>query len=109
MPRLYYYIKLSSTVIISFIVVHFCSVPYVCTYPQAGDSIWKLYEKKCNQLRNHDARGDEGRTADKTRAAVKELYSRIVVTIRSAETISKRIDELRDQELQPQIIELLQG
>ncbi|KAF3655994.1 putative protein phosphatase 2C 64-like [Capsicum annuum] len=76
---------------------------------KAGDSIWKLYEKKCNQLRNHDARGDEGRTADKTRAAVKELYSRIVVTIRSAETISKRIDELRDQELQPQIIELLQG
>ncbi|PHT41927.1 hypothetical protein CQW23_20781 [Capsicum baccatum] len=76
---------------------------------KAGDSIWKLYEKKCNQLRNHDARGDEGRTADKTRAAVKELYSRILVTIRSAETISKRIDELRDQELQPQIIELLQG
>ncbi|CAN4107334.1 unnamed protein product [Withania somnifera] len=76
---------------------------------KAGDSTWKLYEKKCNQLRNHDARGDEGRTADKTRAAVKELYSRILVTIRSAETISKRIDELRDEELQPQIIELLQG
>nr|XP_004231454.2 nitrate regulatory gene2 protein-like [Solanum lycopersicum] len=76
---------------------------------KAGDSTWKLYEKKCNQLKNHDARGDEGRTADKTRAAVKELYSRILVTIRSAETISKRIDELRDDELQPQIIELLQG
>ncbi|XP_060168655.1 protein ALTERED PHOSPHATE STARVATION RESPONSE 1-like [Lycium barbarum] len=76
---------------------------------KAGDSTWKSYEKKCNQLRNHDARGDEGRTTDKTRAAVKELYSRILVTIRSAETISKRIDELRDEELQPQIIELLQG
>ncbi|CAN4112578.1 unnamed protein product [Withania somnifera] len=73
---------------------------------KAGDSTWKLYAKKCNQLRNH---GDEGRTADKTRAAVKELYSRILVTIRSAKTISKRIDELRDEELQPQIIELLQG
>ncbi|KAL3350965.1 hypothetical protein AABB24_023389 [Solanum stoloniferum] len=76
---------------------------------KAGDSTWKLYEKKCNQLKNHDARGDERRTTDKTRAAVKELYSRILVTIRSAETISKRIDELRDDELQPQIIELLQG
>ncbi|KAJ8530302.1 hypothetical protein K7X08_037137 [Anisodus acutangulus] len=76
---------------------------------KAGDSTWKLYEKKCNQLRNHYARGDEGRTTDKTRAAVKELYSRILVTFRSAETISKRIEELRDEELQPQIIELLQG
>ncbi|KAJ8572221.1 hypothetical protein K7X08_008732 [Anisodus acutangulus] len=76
---------------------------------KAGNSTWKSYEKKCNQLRNHDARGDGGRTTDKTRAAVKELYSRILVTIRSAETISKRIEELRDEELQPQIIELLQG
>ncbi|OIT24390.1 PREDICTED: uncharacterized protein LOC109216300 [Nicotiana attenuata] len=76
---------------------------------KAGDSTWKLYEKKCDQLRNHDARGDEGRTTDKTRAAVKELYSRILVAIRSAETISTRIEKLRDEELQPQIIELLQG
>ncbi|XP_009589344.1 protein ALTERED PHOSPHATE STARVATION RESPONSE 1-like [Nicotiana tomentosiformis] len=76
---------------------------------KAGDSTWKLYEKKCNQLRNHDSRGDEGRTTDKTRAAVKELYSRILVAIRSAETISTRIEKLRDEELQPQIIELLQG
>lgn len=109
MERLYYYIQLSSAVIISLSIDHFGSVPYIYTHPQAGDSTWKLYEKKCNQLKNHDARGDEGRTTDKTRAAVKELYSRILVTIRSAETISKRIDELRDEELQPQIIELLQG
>ena len=46
---------------------------------------------------------------DKTRAAVKDLYSRILVAIRSAESISSRIEKLRDEELQPQIIELLQG
>ena len=46
---------------------------------------------------------------DKTRAAMKDLYSRILVAIRSAESISKRIEKLRDEELQPQILELLQG
>ncbi|KAL3539105.1 hypothetical protein ACH5RR_002471 [Cinchona calisaya] len=76
---------------------------------KAGDNTRKLYERKCNQLRNQDTRGDEGITVDKTRAAVKDLYSRILVAIRSAETISQRIEKLRDEELQPQIIELLQG
>ncbi|CAK9153955.1 unnamed protein product [Ilex paraguariensis] len=76
---------------------------------KAGDSTRKIYERKCNQLRNLDAKGDDGLTVDKTRAAVKDLYSRILVAIRSAESISKTIEKLRDEELQPQIIELLQG
>lgn len=46
---------------------------------------------------------------DKTRAAVKDLYSRILVAIKSAETISRQIEKLRDEELQPQIVELIQG
>ncbi|KAI3790467.1 hypothetical protein L2E82_03528 [Cichorium intybus] len=40
---------------------------------------------------------------------IKDLYSRILVAIRSAESISERIEKLRDEELQPQIIELLYG
>ncbi|KAL8188667.1 hypothetical protein R6Q57_029687 [Mikania cordata] len=76
---------------------------------KAGDNTRKLYERKCSQLRNQDVKGDEGGTIDKTRAAVKDLYSRILVAIRSAESISERIDKLRDEELQPQIIELLHG
>ncbi|KVF07535.1 protein of unknown function DUF632, partial [Cynara cardunculus var. scolymus] len=61
------------------------------------------------QLRNQDVKGDDGVTIDKTRAAVKDLYNRILVAIRSAESISERIDKLRHEELQPQIIELLHG
>ncbi|XP_059647440.1 protein ALTERED PHOSPHATE STARVATION RESPONSE 1-like [Cornus florida] len=76
---------------------------------KAGDSTRKIYERKCNQLRNQDVKGEEGLAVDKTRAAVKDLYSRIIVAIRSAESISKRIEKLRDEELQPQIFELLQG
>ncbi|EXB24026.1 hypothetical protein L484_006057 [Morus notabilis] len=76
---------------------------------KAGDSTRKLYEKKCSRLRNQDIRGDDELTMDKTRAAVKDLYARILVTIRSAESISRRIEKLRDDELQPQIVELLKG
>ncbi|XP_057966429.1 protein ALTERED PHOSPHATE STARVATION RESPONSE 1-like [Malania oleifera] len=75
---------------------------------KAGDSMRKIYERRCSQLRNQDVRGDV-LNMDKTRAAVKDLHARILVTIRSAESISKRIEKLRDEELQPQIVELLQG
>ncbi|KAJ6739281.1 hypothetical protein OIU74_004110 [Salix koriyanagi] len=76
---------------------------------KAGDSTRKIYEKKCSRMRNQDVRGDDELTMDKTRATVKDLYARILVAIRSAESISKRIEKLRDEELQPQIIELLKG
>ncbi|KAG7027030.1 hypothetical protein SDJN02_11038, partial [Cucurbita argyrosperma subsp. argyrosperma] len=75
----------------------------------AGDSMRKLYEKRCSRLRNQDIKGSNGVTTDKTRVAVKDLYARILVAIRSAESISTRIEKLRDDELQPQIIELLKG
>ncbi|KAJ0076670.1 hypothetical protein Patl1_35999 [Pistacia atlantica] len=75
---------------------------------KAGDDTRKLYERKCSRLRNQDVNGDE-LTMDKTRAAVKDLYAQILVAIRSAETISKRIQKLSDEELLPQIVELLKG
>ncbi|KAL1554460.1 protein ALTERED PHOSPHATE STARVATION RESPONSE 1-like [Salvia divinorum] len=45
----------------------------------------------------------------KKRSAVKDLYSRILVTIRSAERISKQIEKLIEEELEPQIREFFQG
>ncbi|OMO74553.1 hypothetical protein CCACVL1_16620 [Corchorus capsularis] len=76
---------------------------------KAGDNTRKIYEKKCSRLRNQDVKGYDELTMDKTRAAVKDLYARILIAIRSAESISKRIQKLRDEELQPQILELLKG
>ncbi|KAK7824003.1 nitrate regulatory gene2 protein [Quercus suber] len=52
---------------------------------KAGDSMRKIYEKKCSRLRNQDVRGDDELSLDKTRAAVKDLYARILVAIRSAD------------------------
>ncbi|GAV77238.1 DUF632 domain-containing protein/DUF630 domain-containing protein [Cephalotus follicularis] len=76
---------------------------------KAGDTVRKIYEKKCSRLRNQDVKGVDELTMDKTRATVKDLYTRILVAIRSVESISKRIQKLRDEELQPQIVELLKG
>nr|CAD1821308.1 unnamed protein product [Ananas comosus var. bracteatus] len=76
---------------------------------KAGDRTWQAYVKKCSQLRNQDAKGADPRVLDKTRTVVRELYTRIRVALRSAESISEKIQKLRDEELQPQLIELLQG
>ncbi|XP_022762109.1 uncharacterized protein LOC111308007 [Durio zibethinus] len=75
----------------------------------AGDSTRKIYERKCCRLRNQDVKGYDELATDKTRAAVKDLYARILIAIQSAESISKRIRKVRDEELQPQIVELLKG
>ncbi|KAG9442796.1 hypothetical protein H6P81_018650 [Aristolochia fimbriata] len=76
---------------------------------KAGDKTRRIYEKKCSQLRNLDVRGDDSRTVDKARNAVKDLYTRIWIALRTAESISNRIQKLRDEELQPQLLELLKG
>ncbi|XP_057517511.1 protein ROLLING AND ERECT LEAF 2-like [Amaranthus tricolor] len=76
---------------------------------KAGDDIKKLYKRKCSQLRNKDVKGGNTLSVDKIRASVKDLYSRILVALRRAESISEQIEKLADEELQPQIIELLQG
>ncbi|XP_043708134.1 protein ALTERED PHOSPHATE STARVATION RESPONSE 1-like [Telopea speciosissima] len=76
---------------------------------KAGNRTRKIYEQKCSQLRHKDATGADRQSVDKTRASVKDLYTSILIAIRSAESISKRIEKLRDEELQPQLVELLQG
>lgn len=67
------------------------------------------YEKKCLHLRNQDVKGEDPSTLDKTRAAIRDLHTQIKVSIHSVEAISKRIETLRDEELQPQLLELVQG
>ena len=76
---------------------------------QTIDQIRQTYEKKCVQLRNQDAKGSELRCAEKTRTTVRDLYTRIWVSLRAVESISDRIQKLRAEELQPQLVELLQG
>ncbi|XP_041002928.1 protein ALTERED PHOSPHATE STARVATION RESPONSE 1 [Juglans microcarpa x Juglans regia] len=76
---------------------------------KASESIRKEYERRCNQLRQQFAKDCSTSVIDKTRAVVKDLHSQIRVAIHSVDLISKRIEKIRDEELQPQLVELIQG
>ncbi|XP_077214800.1 nitrate regulatory gene2 protein-like [Tasmannia lanceolata] len=76
---------------------------------KSGERIRIAYEKKCAQLRNQDVKGEDPSVVDKTRATIRDLHTRIKVSIHSVESVSKRIETLRDEELQPQLMELIQG
>lgn len=67
------------------------------------------YDTKLKTLRQLESQGESAHRIDKTRAVVKDLHSRIRVAIHRIDSISKRIEELRDKELQPQLEELIEG
>ncbi|KAL3534909.1 hypothetical protein ACH5RR_003370 [Cinchona calisaya] len=74
-----------------------------------GERVRIAYEKKCLQLRNQDDKGADPSLISKTRASIRDLHTQIKVSIHSVEAISKRIETLRDEELLPQLRELVQG
>ncbi|KAL3527768.1 hypothetical protein ACH5RR_012424 [Cinchona calisaya] len=76
---------------------------------KAGESIRKEYDRKCNQLRRQFAKDLSAQVIDKTRAVVKDLHSQIRVALHAVDSISKRIEKMRDEELLPQLLELIQG
>eukprot|EP00268_Persea_americana_P006459 TRINITY_DN1232_c1_g2_i1.p1 TRINITY_DN1232_c1_g2~~TRINITY_DN1232_c1_g2_i1.p1 ORF type:complete len:755 (-),score=163.94 TRINITY_DN1232_c1_g2_i1:159-2423(-) len=76
---------------------------------KSGERIRIAYDKKRMQLRNQDAKGEDPAAVDKTRASVRDLHTRINVSMHTVKSVSNRIEALRDEELQPQLMELIQG
>ncbi|XP_043724340.1 protein ROLLING AND ERECT LEAF 2 [Telopea speciosissima] len=76
---------------------------------KASGMIRSEYDNKCKLLRQLESNGEKTIRIDRTRAVVKDLHSRIRVAIHRIDSISKRIEELRDKELQPQLEELIEG
>ncbi|KAL4578592.1 hypothetical protein LXL04_014717 [Taraxacum kok-saghyz] len=76
---------------------------------KANEMIRKVYDKKRKLLRELESTGQSNRRIDKTRAIVKDLHWRIGVAIHRINSISRRIEDLRDKELHPQLEELIQG
>ncbi|GKU87622.1 hypothetical protein SLEP1_g1990 [Rubroshorea leprosula] len=68
-----------------------------------------IYEKKCKQMRALDDRGAETSKIDAIQASIRKLLTKIDVCIKAVEVISSRIHKLRDEELQPQLTELIHG
>ena len=67
-----------------------------------------IYEKKCKRLRTLDDRGAESSKIDAEQASMRKILTKINVCIRAINSISSKIHKLRDEELQPQIAELIQ-
>ncbi|XP_010259879.1 PREDICTED: uncharacterized protein LOC104599165 [Nelumbo nucifera] len=76
---------------------------------KSGAQIRIAYEKKYMQLMNQKGKAEDPSVVHKTKAAIRDLHTQIKVSIHSIETVSKRIETLRDEELQPQLLELIQG
>ncbi|CAN6443193.1 unnamed protein product [Victoria cruziana] len=76
---------------------------------KASGFIRREYDVQCKQLRHLQARDEKSERIDKARARVKDLHSRILVAIQRIDSISRKIEELRDNELQPQLEELVGG
>lgn len=61
------------------------------------------------QLKNQDVKGEDQSSVDKTRTTIRDLHTQMMISMHSVEAISKRIETLRDEELHPQLLELVQG
>ncbi|KAJ9561682.1 hypothetical protein OSB04_006842 [Centaurea solstitialis] len=76
---------------------------------KASESIRKEYDQICDQIRHQFAKDLKPHVMDKTRAVAKDLHSRMRVALHTVDSVSKRIEKMRDDELQPQLVELIQG
>lgn len=76
---------------------------------KANEMLRKVYDQKRKLLRELESSGESTRRTDKIRAIVKDLHWRIGVAIQRIDSISRRIEDLRDKELHPQLEELIEG
>jgi hypothetical protein len=66
------------------------------------------YEKNYRRLKSLDERGAESSTIDSTRLTVRLLRSKISINVRTANAFSSKIQKIRDEELYPQLVDLIQ-
>ncbi|CAL4972030.1 unnamed protein product [Urochloa decumbens] len=66
------------------------------------------YEKNYRRLKSLDERGAESSTIDSTRLSVRLLQSKITINVRTANAFSEKIQKIRDEELYPQLTDLIQ-
>ncbi|KAK3034775.1 hypothetical protein RJ639_032288 [Escallonia herrerae] len=67
------------------------------------------YEKMCKKVKVLDDAGAESSKIDAAQASARSLMTKLNVCIKSIDAISSRINKLRDEELQPQVTELVHG
>lgn len=68
-----------------------------------------LHDRKCRKLMRLDERGAEAHKVDTTRTLIRSLSTKIRIAIQVVDKISVTINNIRDEELWPQLNELLHG
>uniref|UniRef100_A0ACD5XER4 Uncharacterized protein n=1 Tax=Avena sativa TaxID=4498 RepID=A0ACD5XER4_AVESA len=76
---------------------------------KAEEKLRILYEKNFKRLESLDNQGAEQSEIDSTRLSVRDLKSRISINIRTANAFSSKIEKIRDEELYPQLVDLIKG
>lgn len=67
-----------------------------------------LYARKCKQMKNLDDKGAETLKVEAARTMLRTLSTKIKIAIQVIDKMSLAINKLRDEELWPQINELVQ-
>lgn len=76
---------------------------------QVEEKMRVAHERKSRKLKRLDERGAEAHKVDSTRSMIRSLSTKIRIAIQVVEKISLKINKLRDDELWPQLNELIQG
>ncbi|KAK4258448.1 hypothetical protein QN277_004898 [Acacia crassicarpa] len=76
---------------------------------KAEEKIRVLHDRKCRMLKRLDERGADFQNVDTTQTSIKNLSTKIKMAIQVVDLISEKINKIRDEELWPQVNELIQG
>ncbi|CAN6480964.1 unnamed protein product [Victoria cruziana] len=76
---------------------------------KAEEKLRVIQERRRRQLRRMNERGSEAHKVERTRTLIRNLSTKIRIAINFVDSVSTKINKLRDEELWPQIVELLQG
>ncbi|KAG1362708.1 nitrate regulatory gene2 protein [Cocos nucifera] len=76
---------------------------------RAEEKMRLLLDRNCKRLKHLDEKGAEAHKIDATRSLIRKLSTKIRIAIQVIDTISNKINKLRDEELWPQINELILG
>lgn len=82
----------------------FCFVPL-----QAEERLRVVHDRNVQRLKRLDERGAEAHKVDATRTLIRNLSTKIRMAIQVVDRISVTINKIRDEELWPQINELIEG
>ena len=67
------------------------------------------YQKKVASLNKHKKRGNNSEALEKAKAAVSHLHTRYIVDMQSLDSTVLEINRLRDEQLYPKLVQLVDG